>query len=385
MARIMWHSCAPWSPLPSGYGVQTAIWTQKLTEMGHEVVISSFWGLSGCATTWNGITVLPGFGSGYCSPSLQQHARHVNPDLVITLGDVWVLDPAVIRELPVAHWLPADCRPMSTADRNVLEAAAPQVIAMSRFGQDRFRAAGIDALYVPHGVSFGTWKPPEDKAALRESCGISPDTFVVGVNAANNDAIRKAAPEMMLAFAKFIASRPDSVLALHTGVHCDGGQDLEAIAENLGITDRCMVVDQYRYTAGLISEQDLAQWYGCVDVLLAATYGEGFGLPIVEAKACGVPAITTKCSSMEELNPDGITVDGEPFWNGVHRGWWIRPSVAGMVAALEQAYDERGDVDPVKLRESVAAYEVGNVAEKHMRPVVDELLSRMAARKGVAA
>ena len=65
--------------------------------------------------------------------------------------------------------------------------------------------------------------------------------------------------------------------------------------------------------------------------------------------------------------------------------WWIRPSVAGMVAALEQAYEQRHDVDQVKLRESVARYEVGNVAEKHMRPTVDVLLERMAARKGAAA
>jgi hypothetical protein len=36
----------------------------------------------------------------------------------------------------------------------------------------------------------------------------------------------------------------------------------------------------------------------------------------------------------------------------------------------------------VKLRESVARYEVGRVAEEHMGPVVDELLSRMAARRG---
>ena len=43
-----------------------------------------------------------------------------------------------------------------------------------------------------------------------------------------------------------------------------------------------------------------------------------------------------------------------------------------MVAALEQAYEQRGDVDPVKLRESVAQYEVGRVAEEHMGPAVDD-------------
>ena len=133
------------------------------------------------------------------------------------------------------------------------------------------------------------WKPPEDRAALREAAGIGPDTFVIGCNMANNDAIRKALPEIMLAFARFLKDRPDSLLALHTGVHQDGGQDLECVAENLGITDRVKVVDQYRYTAGLISQQDLAGWYGTIDVLCGASYGEGFGLPIIEAQACGTP------------------------------------------------------------------------------------------------
>jgi glycosyltransferase involved in cell wall biosynthesis len=220
---------------------------------------------------------------------------------------------------------------------------------------------------------------------VRKATGIDPSVFVVGVNAANNDAIRKAPAEMMLAFAKFAQNRDDVLLSLHTGVHCDGGQDLEFLAESLGITDRILVVDQYRYSAGLISPSDLADWYGAIDVLLGATYGEGFGIPLVEAMACGVPVITTKCSSMPEINPDGISVDGEPFWNGVHRAWWIRPSVSGMWRALEEAYDKRHDVDPVKLRESVQQYEVSRVAEEHMRPVVDELLSRMAARRGGVA
>ena len=350
--------------------------------MGHEVFISVFWGLNGSATQWEGVTVLPGFGGSYSSPSLGQHARHLNPDLVFTLGDVWVLDPVILRELPVAHWLPADCRPMSTADRNVVEASGASLVAMSRFGQDRFREAGFgNALYVPHGLDFSSWTISGNRDELRERAGYGPDTFVIGVNAANNDAIRKAPAEMFLAFAKFLASHPDSVMSLHTAVHCDGGQDLEFLAESLGLTDKIKVVDQYRYSAGLIGPADLNDWYNTVDVLLAATYGEGFGLPIVEAMACGVPAITTRASSMEELNPDGLQVDGEPFWNGVHKGWWIRPSVSGMVAALEQAWKQRHVVDRVKLRESVARYEVGNVADKHMGPVVDELAGRMASRR----
>ena len=381
MARILWNSTAPWSA--SGYGTQTQLWLLKLRDMGHDMYASCYWGLQGAPTLWNGIPILPAFGASYSSPALHQHAKLLNPDLVIDLGDLWVMDPGLLRELPMAHWLPSDCRPMSAADRGVAEQAGLSLIAMSKFGLARFREAGFtNSLYVPHALDFDTWRIPEDRNKLREATGISPDTFVIGINAANNDAIRKAPSEMLLAFAKFLQDHPDSLLALHTGVHCDGGQDLEFLAESLGVTDRVRVVDQYRYTAGLIQPSELADWYGAIDVLLGATYGEGFGLPLVESLACGTPVITTRCSSMEEINPDGLQVDGDPFWNGVHRAWWIRPSVSGMVAALEQAYEQRHDVDRVKLRESVAQYEVGRVAEEHMGPAVDTLLDRMAAKKG---
>ena len=70
------------------------------------------------------------------------------------------------------------------------------------------------------------------------------------INQANNDAIRKAIPEQMMAFAKFAENHPDALLTLHTGVHQEGGQDLEAVAENLGIIDLvqgCRSVSLHRW------------------------------------------------------------------------------------------------------------------------------------------
>jgi len=358
------------------------MWIQRLTEMGHEVLVSTYWGLAGAPTQWNGITILPGFGANYCSGSLSQHCKAVQPDLVITLGDVWVLDHNLLREMPVAHWLPSDCRPMSSADAAVVNASGAQLIAMSRFGEARFTAAGFRPLYVPHGIDLEVFRPPADRGELRAQFGLGKDTFAVGINGANNDAIRKALPEQMLAFAKFHAAHPDSILSIHTGVHQEGGQDLEAVAENLGITDCVRAVDQYRYHGGLVQATDLTDWYGALDVLSCCSYGEGFGLPIMEAQSCGVPVITTRASAMEELNPLGIQVGGEPFWNGVHKAWWTKPSIPEMVAAFERAYAERGKVDREGLRAFASEYAVDVVADRFMKPAVDELLGRMAARKG---
>lgn len=375
----MWHSCAPWAP--SGYGTQTAVWTRKLTEMGHEVVISTYWGLAGSATQWEGLTVLPGFGANYCSPSLHQHARAVRPDLVITLGDIWVMDPNLLRQIPVAHWLPSDSRPMSTADRLCVEGSGAELIAMSRHGFDRFTEAGYDPVYVPHGIDTQKFIPysEKDREELRERMGLT-GKFVIGMNLANNDAIRKALPEMFLAVAAFVNRHPDAVVALHSGVHQDGGQDLEALAENVGITDHVRVVDQYRYHAGFITDDDMVAWYNMLDVLSSCTFGEGFGLPIVEAQACGIPVITTRASSMEELNPHGIQVTGEPFWNGVHKAWWTKPSVRQIVDAYEKSYVQREDVNRDKLRDFALEYDKDRVAELYMKPAIEILAERVKSR-----
>jgi glycosyltransferase involved in cell wall biosynthesis len=298
---------------------------------------------------------------------------------VITLGDVWVLDPNVLKAMPSAHWLPSDCRPMSTADKNVVEAGQSELIAMSRFGEARFRDAGFDPVYVPHAIDTELFQPG-DKTAVRAMLGLKDNDFVIGVNAANSDAIRKAAPEMMIAFAKFHADHPEAVLALHTGVHQEGGQNLEVVAENLGITDRVRCVDQYRYHGGMVSPQEMADWYNGLDVLAGCTYGEGFGIPLIEAQACGVPVITTDASAMTELNPYGVSITGEPFYNGVHQAWWVRPSISQMLGAFNHAYDTRDSVNREQLREFAQQYDVNVVAKKFMVPALDVLLERMQSR-----
>jgi glycosyltransferase involved in cell wall biosynthesis len=326
------------------------------------------------------MTVLPGFGPNYCSNSLYQHANAYKPDLIITLGDVWVMDANLLKQLPIAHWLPSDCRPMSQADRAVVEASGAELIAMSEFGYDRFRTAGYDPVLVPHGIDTNMFKPLPNVSELRESCGLG-DEFVIGINQANNDAIRKACPEQMLAFAKFSQNHSDAMLTLHTGVHQEGGQDLEAVAENLGILDKVRVVDQYRYSSGMVTPNDLNEWYNVLDVLSQTVYAEGFGLPVMEAQAAGTPVITTNASSMVEINPYGLKVEGQPFWNGVHKGWWISPSVSQVAEAYEEAYQQRKNVDVRQLRKFAQTYAYPKISKKYMQPAVAELLKRMEARK----
>jgi glycosyltransferase involved in cell wall biosynthesis len=52
------------------------------------------------------------------------------------------------------------------------------------------------------------------------------------------------------------------------------------------------------------SVDNLYEWLGCADAMVYASLYEGFGIPILKAFACGVPVITSNCSSIPEVAGD---------------------------------------------------------------------------------
>jgi glycosyltransferase involved in cell wall biosynthesis len=52
---------------------------------------------------------------------------------------------------------------------------------------------------------------------------------------------------------------------------------------------------------GVVEEQDLPGLYAGADAFLYPTLYEGFGLPVVEAMACGTPVLTSATSALQEI------------------------------------------------------------------------------------
>lgn len=50
-----------------------------------------------------------------------------------------------------------------------------------------------------------------------------------------------------------------------------------------------------------LSDQELLSEYNNADLLTFVSTIEGFGMPILEAQACGLPVVTSNCSSMLEV------------------------------------------------------------------------------------
>ncbi len=67
--------------------------------------------------------------------------------------------------------------------------------------------------------------------------------------------------------------------------------------------ERSSARDAIRFL-GFIPEEDLPPLIACADTLALISLWEGFGLPVVEAMACGTPVVTSNCSSLPEVAGD---------------------------------------------------------------------------------
>jgi glycosyltransferase involved in cell wall biosynthesis len=80
-------------------------------------------------------------------------------------------------------------------------------------------------------------------------------------------------------------------------------QPIFAAVEELGLQDDVIF-------PGFIPEHELPLWYNAADLFVYPSLYEGFGLPPLEAMACGTPVVVSSASSLPEVVGDaGILVD----------------------------------------------------------------------------
>lgn len=349
--KVLIHSNAPW--VPSGYGKQAALAGRILDGLGHGVSFSAFSGLGGQPIKWGEHAVYPSGQIPFSPDVIVQHAQAAQADVIVSIMDTYKLAPAAdqlrLCGIPFVPLVVTDCEAAnggpSVLDQRLIESSSALPAAVSSFGLARLidhAPAGWDVPYVPHAVDTSIYRPPADRQALREELGTA-DDFVIGIMAANRDMARKGFAEQFAAFERFSRKHKDARLALFSVVDSVGGLPLGEMAADFGIMDQLMAMPVYEQVSGLLSEEFMAKWYASLDVLSVCSYGEGFGVPALEAQACGTLVVGTDCSALSELvRPAGWLVRGHRFWNPVLRAWWTRPDEDSILNQWEAAYQECG-------------------------------------------
>lgn len=347
-STVMIHSAPPWAP--SGYGLQCRYLAEILVKNGYKVYISAFGGVHE-NTLWTSptgieIPIMSTGGRTYGNGVLAGNYHRAKADLLITLGDLWMMDPQQFAGLNVMPWCPLDCSPLGVMDKQWLDHVSKicnlHLVAMSKFGQEQLREAGYDSVVLAHGTEF----TPKigDGVRWRMNRQVPEKLFLIGKVGVNNEDDRKAFVTTMLAFTEFARKHNDVGLYLHTEAQAKKSPNLAYMAMQLGLVNdsrtKVIFCDEYLRATDSYDQNYMSGVYNGIDVLDMTSKGEGFGCCTIDALACGTPVIGARNSATTEKISSGYgwLIGGQPEWTTHHNSWWQTPSVSELVRAYEKAY-----------------------------------------------
>lgn len=368
----------------TGYGQQVAQLSRLLVADGYDLTLAANYGLQGASIEWEGVTVLPPGFDVWGNDTIGGHARTVfagRRGWVLTLFDVWVAKGPSWKEMNVASWVPVDHIPTPPKVVDFFRTTDAVPIAMSLFGASQLAKSGLQPLYAPHGIDTDVFRPGVADVggmATREALGVPEDAHVTLMVAANKGQYppRKAFPNALLGFSQFARRHDDAVLVMHTERYgMADGVNLDRLIEACGIPeDRVVFTDQYAYRMGL-PPVAMAAIFNAADCVLAPSMGEGFGIPVIEAQACGIPVIVSDFSAQPELVGSGWLVDGLPFWDEAQGAWLHFPNPHTISDCLEESYNGGGSAESARAK--ALRYDHREVYDEYWRPVLAELERRI--------
>ena len=253
------------------------------------------------------------------------------PDVVLCIRDFW-MDSFVwhspYRRIFEWAWMPT----VDAAPQNVewvdMFSDADYLLTYSDWAGEVLRKQGGSSMNLCGTASPSASKEFRPLENAREDLGIPSDWKIVGTVMRNQR--RKLFPAMLEAFGEYLHNSGD----LNTYLYChtsypDAGWNISELLHKHKISSRvlfsyrcnscghldvskfhdsrkvCSSCKQYASSPVSVSngvdDATLAKVYNCFDLYIQCANSEGFGLPQVEAAACGVPVACTYYSAMEDI------------------------------------------------------------------------------------
>lgn len=255
------------------------------------------------------------------------------PDIVFTIRDFWMdsfIYQSPYRRLFSWAWMPTvDASPQNQEWIDVF-CNAEYILTYSKWAKEllEFQAGkSINTVGVA-SPSAAECFVPLDKEKVRNDFNLRNDINIVGTVMRNQR--RKLFPALLKSFSDYLQSSgsKNTYLYLHTSFP-DAGWNLAELMYQYGIASRvlmtyvcekcknievsffrdskkvCGKCNQFASSPSSVgngvSDKDLAKIYNVFDLYIQCANSEGFGLPQVEAAACGIPIACTNYSAMEDI------------------------------------------------------------------------------------
>jgi glycosyltransferase involved in cell wall biosynthesis len=255
-----------------------------------------------------GFTMLPWGIKPWGEDKVPWLIEYYKPDIVFTLGDIWCYQYlSQMRKTTAWKWFAQyvfDTENMVSfwnmsvhnADLSIVPSKISYDLTVNKYGHK-------NVAYIPHGINTDIFRPAtaEEKIKFRKDLGLPEDAFIVSCVAHNQQ--RKMMPRLLEAFRKFAVGKRNIFLLMHTTIREEVGWDLSLIINDWGMKDIVFFTDSASKMMMdvHISEEEMRRLYCASDVHALSTGGEGFGVPIVEAMACGIPNVATAYTTTKEF------------------------------------------------------------------------------------
>lgn len=286
----------------------------------------------------------------------------VEPDVVVMVHDANILlflltengwDPEnyLLRYRPIITYIPVDGYNRPPAWNKLTEWS--NVVAMSKFGQEAMPGSQL----VYHGVDTDIFYPVstarpltlssgqvvKSKADCKEAFGYPRDSFLI-VRADKNSGRKDFAATIK---AVWPVMRRHKNVRVH--LHTTGGRNQDdALVINAMLNREAELQDRFS-VPGLHNsftgwpESDLVAIYNAADVFVTTSRGEGFGLTVAEAAACGVPIVAQNVSSLPEVvGPGGILLEPQRAITTPNGSDLWLADIDAFTDAIERLYSSRG-------------------------------------------
>jgi len=278
---------------------------------------------------------IPGLYNRKLSGTADIHVAHRwPPDFNPPADGLWILmQPWEFGHLPV-DWI----RPLSTQ--------IDEVWTYSNAVKRCYIDSGIDAdriKIMPLGVNPDIFHPKAPPYPLKTGKSVK-FLFVGGT-------IWRKGIDMLLDVYVQTFSRNDDVCLVIKDMGGDSFYKGMNAADRIGEIRNNPDSPEIEYITDSITEREIAGLYTACDCLVHPYRGEGFGLPVAEAMASGLPVIVTEGGSTDDFCPADLVYRIPSQKNLVNiemplvkQGWALQPDAPELQKMMQSVYDNPVDV-----------------------------------------
>jgi glycosyltransferase involved in cell wall biosynthesis len=231
------------------------------------------------------------------------------PDFVVGVG-YWGDVPEIVTH-PLQHgqtpvpWIVSDGAVLNyQEDLNRLKL----VLATSNWVREVLTRDGVTSpiKVVYEGVDTNVFKPllkgNPDVKKFRERFGVGEDSlFILTVG---GDGKSKGFQEVVLALRQLEDKFTNWRYIVKVADSPTGQKQTE---EDMGLVRKLGLEEQVIFFSEMLNKQEQAALFNAADIYAAPSRSEGFGRPLIEAQACGIPVLTVDGTSTQEVVRHGVS------------------------------------------------------------------------------